>query len=69
MGGFICLYWRKSLNIDWKIYLFIDEIQDIEYWEKTVRNYAKKQILIYILLEVIVIYYLESYLLFWLEDI
>lgn len=29
-------------NIKWKIYLFIDEIQDILEWENTIRNYAKK---------------------------
>lgn len=30
-------------NIDWKKYLFIDEIQDINQWEKVVRNYVKDE--------------------------
>ncbi len=30
-------------NKSWKIYLFIDEVQDIESWEKTIRNYVKKE--------------------------
>ncbi len=34
---------EKTKNIKWKIYLFIDEIQDINSWEKTIRNYVKKQ--------------------------
>lgn len=25
----------------WKFYIFIDEIQDIQYWEKTIKNYVK----------------------------
>lgn len=32
---------EKKSEIDWKIYLFVDEIQDIDSWEKTIRNYAK----------------------------
>ena len=32
---------EKTKNLKWKIYLFIDEIQDIIEWEKTIRNYAK----------------------------
>ena len=32
---------EKKKNIVWKLYLFIDEIQDIPDWEKTIRNYAK----------------------------
>ena len=39
---------EKSKNISWKKYLFIDEIQDITYWEKTIRSYYKKDFDIYI---------------------
>lgn len=33
---------EKTSKINGKIYLFIDEIQDIELWEKAIRHYAKK---------------------------
>jgi len=33
----------KIKNINGKIYLLIDEIQDIENWEKTIRNYVKNK--------------------------
>jgi len=32
---------EKIINIKGKIYLFIDEIQDITDWEKAIRNYVK----------------------------
>ncbi len=32
---------QKIKWLEWKIYLFIDEVQDIVSWEKTIRNYLK----------------------------
>jgi len=34
---------EKTKKINWKVYLFIDEIQDIIEWEKTIRNYVKNE--------------------------
>ena len=37
-------YIKKQISwLKWKIYLFIDEIQEIKAWEKTIRSYAKNQ--------------------------
>lgn len=34
---------EKIKNLNWKIYIFIDEIQDIINWEKTIRNYSSNK--------------------------
>ncbi len=35
------LYYRKKLNVSGKIYLFVDEIQNIENWETFVNSYSQ----------------------------
>ena len=34
-------FYKKKLNPKGKIYLFLDEIQNIEYWESVINNYAQ----------------------------
>lgn len=35
------LYYRRTLNVEGKIYLFLDEIQNIDRWESFVNSYAQ----------------------------
>ncbi len=34
-------YFKNTMNVNGKIYLFLDEVQNIEFWEKFVNSYAQ----------------------------